>query len=505
MKGLYKLFIAWFFALGMTLSTFGQEVIVGTGTGTSYGDGFPTSMSYANYTWTEQLYTYQSIQNTGGITSIGFQYFYNTPHTRDVKVYLGVTSKTAFSGLDDGVPASEMTQVFSGQVNFTNTNPNYWVTIEFDTPFYYDGSGSLVVGFYDYTGTSFGGSTAMFYMNYASSSSLIWTPSELFVPEDVTSFRRMFDYHNNIKLFFSQLTITPASYDMCDRPNGYWSETPAFSMREYGTTSTVNSITHQNDYFTLNAPTVPFVVGNDPISFTVVPGIGDGEQLDTIMVNWNDIDVKKVPIRATAYNPTAPDVWELAREVSNLPYSESFTASSNLHNDYRLPGNTTDGKDAVFKVTFPTDVQLNASVISGSNGKVGVYHENFKGLGGPMPDNSAVENMIDFSCDFEEGNFGLLPWVNDQTYPWMVTTQDKYQGVYSMKSGNGGYHSTESCIEFSLKLPSNGTINFNYRISSESGYDKGWFYIVFSNFQVKGYNLSMSLSYHRDLSRSYCA
>lgn len=54
MKGLYKLFIVWFFVLGWMPSMFGQdalEVTVGSGTGSTNGGFFPTNIYY-KYSWT---------------------------------------------------------------------------------------------------------------------------------------------------------------------------------------------------------------------------------------------------------------------------------------------------------------------------------------------------------------------------------------------------------------------------------------------------------------------
>ena len=64
-------------------------------------------------------------------------------------------------------------------------------------------------------------------------------------------------------------------------------------------------------------------------------------------------------VMANAVGQT-PDVWGSPRVVNSFPYSESFTASSNLHNDYQLPGNAPDGNDAVFKLTFSNDMEFSA-------------------------------------------------------------------------------------------------------------------------------------------------
>jgi len=180
-------------------------------------------------------------------------------------------------------------------------------------------------------------------------------------------------------------------------------------------------------------------------------------------------------VMANAVGQT-PDVWGSPRVVNSFPYSESFTASSNLHNDYQLPGNAPDGNDAVFKLTFSNDMEFSASIV-GENEKMGVYREDFGGLGGPTPNNSITPALRAFACDFENGDLGALEWVNDATYPWIVTNEDAFEGTYSMKSGNTDRHGKTSTIQFTFDLPEDGKIHFRMKISSEGCCDKGWFYI----------------------------
>lgn len=180
-------------------------------------------------------------------------------------------------------------------------------------------------------------------------------------------------------------------------------------------------------------------------------------------------------VMANAVGQT-PDVWGSPRVVNSFPYSESFTASSNLHNDYQLPGNAPDGNDAVFKLTFSNDMEFSASIV-GENEKMGVYREDFGGLGGPTPNNSITPALRAFACDFENGDLGALEWVNDATYPWIVTNEDAFEGTYSMKSGNTDQHGKTSTIQFTFDLPEDGKIHFRMKISSEGCCDKGWFYI----------------------------
>jgi hypothetical protein len=79
--------------------------------------------------------------------------------------------------------------------------------------------------------------------------------------------------------------------------------------------------------------------------------------------------------------------------------------------------------------------------------------------------------------DFESGDFNSYEWVNNGTYPWAITTNNPYEGTYCMKSTNEDMHSTTSAIEITVTNGNDGLMSFFYKISSESTFDKGIFYI----------------------------
>ncbi|MCR5645508.1 MAG: right-handed parallel beta-helix repeat-containing protein [Bacteroidales bacterium] len=244
-----------------------------------------------------------------------------------------------------------------------------------------------------------------------------------------------------------------------------------------GLETTVSSITNDNSFFAVDKPTVPFVFSNDTIQLQVSTVSGSGEVKDTIVLAYDTDQSFRIPMKATAYDAVSPDVWELAREVSTLPYTESFSASSNLHNNYQLPGTTTDGKDAVFKLTLSSDTKLTTSFRSGENGKVGVYPEGFMGKGGPTPDNNIVANSHQL-CNFESGDFAGFNCTNDPTYPWTIVSTNPHEGTYCIKSGNQSRQNTTSYFKMNVEYSEAGTIEFYSRISSESvTYDWGIFLI----------------------------
>ena len=119
------------------------DVIVGTGTSTSYTGGFCT---YYNYTWQESIYLAQNIQTVGGyINTISwYSATTNTLTASDLQIYMGTTTRTTHSTTSDWQPQSDLTLVYSGN-SVTIGGVVGWKTFTLTTPFYYNGVDNLVV------------------------------------------------------------------------------------------------------------------------------------------------------------------------------------------------------------------------------------------------------------------------------------------------------------------------------------------------------------------------
>ena len=79
--------------------------------------------------------------------------------------------------------------------------------------------------------------------------------------------------------------------------------------------------------------------------------------------------------------------------------------------------------------------------------------------------------------DFETGDFSMFDWQVDPTYPWTVTTNNPYEGTYCMKSGGAGVPNVVSNMTVTVDIPADGIMSFFGKISSESSWDYGYFYI----------------------------
>jgi hypothetical protein len=83
-----------------------------------------------------------------------------------------------------------------------------------------------------------------------------------------------------------------------------------------------------------------------------------------------------------------------------------------------------------------------------------------------------------FYSDFE-GNTIYQEFVNDGTYPWLVTSTKNHtsNGSYCIKSGNEGMNNTTSAIQYEISLPYASVISFYCWASCEYEHDYGVFYI----------------------------
>ena len=80
--------------------------------------------------------------------------------------------------------------------------------------------------------------------------------------------------------------------------------------------------------------------------------------------------------------------------------------------------------------------------------------------------------------DFETGDFNRVHWDNSiSSFPWVIDSVHAYQGSFCMKSTCEGMANGHSEIEVSVHVPRSGQMGFQSRISSESPWDAGLFFI----------------------------
>lgn len=109
---------------------------------------------YYGYSYTQQIYDSTYFGDIeGAIKCMAIQYTYSSAITRNMKIYVGNTTKTQFSSTTDWVPEADMVMVYNDVVNFDPaTAVDGYIYIAFSTPFEWDGS-NVVLMCLDETGS----------------------------------------------------------------------------------------------------------------------------------------------------------------------------------------------------------------------------------------------------------------------------------------------------------------------------------------------------------------
>lgn len=129
----------------IALSFLGKAQTITIGEGTGMSQQVPYN-SFYNYSFTEQLFLASEIQYAGYLKAVSFRiaYSYNTEAVNDINVYVKNVSRNEFADAFDYEPVSSENLVFSGTWTIP-ANVDNWITIEFDTPFYYNGTDNLLI------------------------------------------------------------------------------------------------------------------------------------------------------------------------------------------------------------------------------------------------------------------------------------------------------------------------------------------------------------------------
>lgn len=72
--------------------------------------------------------------------------------------------------------------------------------------------------------------------------------------------------------------------------------------------------------------------------------------------------------------------------------------------------------------------------------------------------------------DWESAGFSSMEWQNNSARPWIISTQQPYQGNYCAKSGSI-YSNGNTVLSISIDCAANDSISFYYKVSSEQNYD----------------------------------
>ena len=137
-----------FLSVVISLLTFAlkaQEIIIGTGTSNNYTIAF---YPYYEDSWWESVYSASEIGMSGNITSVALQHDGGgTLACQNVRIYMGYRTQASYSSTSAWTPISDLTLVYSATNTNIGGNSSGWETFNLSTPFFYNGTGNLVIVF----------------------------------------------------------------------------------------------------------------------------------------------------------------------------------------------------------------------------------------------------------------------------------------------------------------------------------------------------------------------
>lgn len=275
-------------------------VTVPIGDGTSSNYDLPVN-TYYNYSLTQQIYTAAEIQAGGGsagtINSISFYHDYanTTPQTMNgIKAYLLNTDKDAFTSSTDMVAITDADKVWEGNITL---NGQGWVTIDFTTPFEYEGD-NLIVCLY-YPTYEYPGSSYKFRYTATTYYSAVEYHSDGTCPDlnNINTFsdnKNYRQYHNNIQLgIVPSATPKPKNLHVVDNSLSSTGATLAWIAPTTATptgyeyqykTSTAEWPTDWTDNGTNLSVTLNTLTASTPYTFRVraiYDGVGESDPVET--------------------------------------------------------------------------------------------------------------------------------------------------------------------------------------------------------------------------------
>lgn len=417
------------------------QITLGGGS-TNPGD-FPVNTIF-DYSYTQQIFTKSEINASAAGNITGLKFYIdpsaNISSFKDLKVYLGHTSKTSFNDTfpQDYIPLSELTEVFDGIIS----NNGGEVLVTFTSPFAYNNTDNLVVAVDENTPGSIittSAFTARFYTYDSVDNSSMY----FFGSTDIDPAAPPFGLRSGEKSVITILGLTVNSIPACpiisypaQNANGVsvlptikWGAVQGVISYKVsiGTTSggidVVNQISTSTNSFT---PSVSLNYGTT--YYLKVVSVGAGGQSS----GCSEITFKTPPVN---------DICSGALIASSFPYTYSQNDGEGLTNENGGISTCSVMSDGGW-FTFTGDgsmYTINAKPNSFSfNTKIGVYSGNCNNLVcvGEADNNSSYSNAEELT----------IPTISGTKYFVNVGTTYNYSGVtlgaFTIKISKGNNLST---------------------------------------------------------------
>ncbi len=369
--------------LMLPFATRADELVIGDGTGSGYYSPFN---NYYKYSWNETIYQASEFDGSASISSIAYHCASTdkTVNATSVKIYMGETTKSEFASSSDWTPESDLTLVYEGSSIVLGDTE--WEEFVLDQPFVYSGVNNLVVVVAK-SASNYNSSLKWYYTDYGNKPCMyLQSDGSASYAEYPTQSGVQYAYSPDIKINYvtvpsGPVTVAPEVIDLGARPNGAWMRPAEVTIKPIGAYSNISAIETTNAYFEMSDVELPTTIyNNNPLTMEIVHGEGEGDINGQLAIFYKDErGIEFADMTAFAYDPVANDVWETAETINGYSFTDTPTG---VYDNYLLPGETPDGEDVVYKVTFNEDVLLTANV-DGADPKVAIYGEDFGGEPGP--------------------------------------------------------------------------------------------------------------------------
>ena len=168
---------------------------------------------------------------------------------------------------------------------------------------------------------------------------------------------------------------------------------------------------------------------------------------------------------------------KLSFVVNNKGNADSHEATANLaiNNVFMQNLGTSEQTLSSIPANSGVDYQYEIYVGSAPSGYAAEYTLDV--VSGVYTDSKDFVSKIGLNVeDFELGTLDPDMWTNNSSMPWTFCTDEHYEGAKCLKSGAIN-HSAETEVTLTFQVGENDSIAFYYKVSSESGYDKLYFYV----------------------------
>ena len=235
-------------------------------------------------------------------------------------------------------------------------------------------------------------------------------------------------------------------------------------------------------------PDEVFVI-EDAFDFNLAVNVPNNEKILFFMTITDGTDTWESKFTLTASAPsfevdaistsdlTPGTTGNIHFEISNYGGADAHDAIFELYscsNDITFETNTVAIETLAANETVSIDIPV---VISEAIELGSTYEVNYHFNDGHY----AVEGVYTITIGnimetFETGDMSSFNWTSSPSYPWTVVSANAHSGSYCVKSGSISDNMSTDLI-LSVEVLANGQLSFYRKVSSESNYDKLYFFI----------------------------